>query len=149
MLSLRKIALRCPGTTEGVACAGTSLERSTFKTRNKAFLFLGITDAMVKLRDSLDEASRLAAKEPDRYRVGGHGWVKVVFSSDASGVPTVLEKWVGESYRLMAGSQATATRSPGRRSLTKKKTVKKKAATKTTVKKSASKGTKRTVKKRR
>jgi hypothetical protein len=46
--SLRQIALRLPGTEEGVACAGTSLEKRTIKVRGKAFLFLGAGDAMLK-----------------------------------------------------------------------------------------------------
>ena len=102
--ALRELAKGYPESHEGIACAGTAVERRTFKARNKAFLFLGATDAMFKLGASLTEATRLASKEPDRIRVGANGWVKVIFSSDGSGSPPldVLERWIDESYRLLA-----------------------------------------------
>jgi hypothetical protein len=125
MPNLRKIAMRCPGVTEGIACAGTSLERITFKTRHKAFLFLGNTDAMVKLDGSLAEAARLAAKQPDGIRVGANGWVKIIFRADGSDVPAEIEKWIEESYHLMGGGAATSTMQ--RKSTSAKKTAKKPA----------------------
>ena len=38
---LHSIAAKLPDVEEGVACAGTSLEKRTMKVRGKAFLFLG------------------------------------------------------------------------------------------------------------
>jgi len=98
---LRRIALRYPETQEGVSCG-----KQAFKARNKAFLFLGRDathyNAMFKLRDALPEAARLAAREPTHYAVGGHQWVKLTFPHDQSPPPELLDRWIDESYRLMA-----------------------------------------------
>jgi hypothetical protein len=100
--ALRKRALRHPDTTEGIACEGTPLEKRTVKVGSKAFLFLGLADAMFKLTDSAKEATRLG------LQVGKHGWVKVPFN----GAPPLarLEKWVDESYRAVAGAKKTGSR---------------------------------------
>jgi len=98
MKTLRQLALRHPETSEGIACEGTALESRTIKVRKKAFLFLRAGTAMVKLRDSLPEARKIAAKDPDRCKAGGTGWVTA-----ATDLPlAVLKRWVGESYKLMA-----------------------------------------------
>jgi len=76
---------------------------STVKARNKAFLFLTIGHARLKLRESLPEATKLAQKKPDQLQVGAGGWVKASLSADGSTPLDVLERWIGESYRLMAG----------------------------------------------
>lgn len=102
MQTLRTAALQFPEAQEGIACAGTSLEKRTINARNKAFLFLGVADAMLKLRDSLAEANDLAAKEPGRYKVGAHGWVNIAFGEAQSLPVDVLVRWVEESYRLLA-----------------------------------------------
>jgi hypothetical protein len=96
--ALRRRALRHPDTSEGVACEGTALEKRTVKAGSKAFLFLGLSDAMFKLTDSAAEATRLGLK------VGKNGWVSVKLD----GAPPVarLEKWVDESYRAVAGRKA-------------------------------------------
>lgn len=63
----RKAALRYPEAQEGTSC-----DRSAFKARDKAFLFMGAEDhscnAMVKLRESLEEAARLAEDEDEDER---------------------------------------------------------------------------------
>ena len=101
MNALRRIALRYPEVEEGIACKGTALECATFKARTKAFLFVGQSEARVKLHESLTEAAALAAQEPGLYQVGGHGWVKVTF--DGKSFPLdVMERWIDESYRLLA-----------------------------------------------
>jgi hypothetical protein len=107
MQALRKLALRYPGTEEGVACEGTPIESRTVKARNKAFLFLTVGHARLKLRESLPEATKLAQKMPGQLQVGSGGWVKASLGADASTPLDVLERWVGESYRLMAGPPAT------------------------------------------
>jgi hypothetical protein len=132
MKALRKSALRHPGAQEGVSCEGTPAEKSTVKARGKAFLFLGVADAMFKLRESLAEAAELASKEPGRYKVGAHGWVKVTFSDGPSPPLEVLEKWIGESYRLVVGKQGAATLPGGALPASTKE-----AAKKTTAKKKA------------
>ena len=101
MKALRRAALRHPDTHEGVSCEGTSLEKRTVKTHRKAFVFLGVGDMMVKLRESLPEARRLAKKEPERYRAGAHGWVKASFAEDEVPPMRLLERWIDESYRLV------------------------------------------------
>ena len=106
MQALRKVALRYPGTEEGVACEGTPIESRTVKARNKAFLFLTLGHARLKLRESLPEATRLALKKPDQFQVGSGGWVKASLTADGSTPLDVLERWIGESYRVMAGPVA-------------------------------------------
>jgi predicted DNA-binding protein (MmcQ/YjbR family) len=83
------------------------LEKRTVNARSKAFLFLGAADAMVKLGASLAEATELAGREPGRYRVGAHGWVTVALG-DGGPPLALLEGWVDESYRLVAGKQLVA-----------------------------------------
>jgi hypothetical protein len=100
--SLRSRALGYPETVEGIACAGTSLEKLTVKVRNKAFLFLGLEDAMLKLDDSLEQASELAAEMPGRCKVGAHGWVTVALEEADALSPQLLLRWIDESYRLLA-----------------------------------------------
>jgi hypothetical protein len=106
MQALRKFALRYPGTEEGVACEGTPIESRTVKARNKAFLFLTVGHARLKLRESLPEATKLAQKTPDQLQVGSGGWVKASLGAHESTPLDVLERWVGESYRLMTGPPA-------------------------------------------
>jgi YjbR len=108
MNALLKLALRYPEAQEGIACEGTAAEKRTAKARNKAFLFVGPANAMVKLRESLAEAAELALKEPDRYKVGALGWVTVTFGRDGSPPLDVLERWIDESYRLLMPRQLVA-----------------------------------------
>ncbi len=105
---LRAAALEYPGTEEGIACEGTALEKRTIKVRNKAFLFLGPKDAMLKLRESLPTATDIAAKELERCKVGAHGWVTVTFGDSQLLSTDVLLAWIDESYRLFAPRQLTA-----------------------------------------
>ena len=106
--SLRDLALKYPQAEEGIACAGTAIEKRTIKVRNKAFLFLGKADAMLKLSDSLAGAVKLAAKEPGLYKPGANGWVTVKFDADTSPSQEVLARWIDESYRLLAPKQLVA-----------------------------------------
>lgn len=110
MLALRNAAMRYPGTEEGVACEGTPIESRTVKARNKAFLFLRVDHARLKLRESLPEANKLATKQPGRLQVGAGGWVKATLTNDGTTQLDVLERWIGESYRLIAGPPAAAAK---------------------------------------
>jgi hypothetical protein len=106
--SLRALALQYPEAEEGIACVGTALEKRTIKVRKKAFLFLGVADAMIKLADLLPEAAALAAKDPERCKAGAHGWVTVKF--DEKQPPTeLLARWIDESYRLLAPKALVAS----------------------------------------
>src|SRR5262245_7280694 len=120
--TLRKLALRHPGTEEGVACAGTALESRTVRAGKRAFLFLRPGELRLKLRESLPEAAKLASKDSNSYSVGANGWVKAAF--DAGGVPLdTLAKWIDESYRLIAGG--TASEDGQKKARAKKKSVQK------------------------
>src|SRR5262245_32407399 len=99
--ALRTIALRYPETEEGVACKGTAIECTTFKAGNKAFLFVGAKEIRLKLQASLAEANKLAAKDPDRYKTGAHGWVAISTGDGQAVDLNLLERWVDESYRLL------------------------------------------------
>lgn len=99
--TLRTWALRHPDVGEGVACEGTAIEKRTLKTNNKAFLFLGTADAMLKLRESVPEAKKLAARKPEQYRAGATGWVTTKFGVTEPPVAT-MKKWIDESYRTVA-----------------------------------------------
>ena len=107
MRALRRAALRYPEAEEGTSC-----NKSAFRARNKAFLFLGVDEGsynvMLKLRESLAEASRLETKEPGRYAVGGGGWVKATFGRKESPPPGLLESWIDESYRLLVHKDLVA-----------------------------------------
>lgn len=103
--ALRAAALALPGVEEGVACAGTALESSTFKARGKSFLFLRAKELRLKLEASLAEAVKLAKTSGGACQAGAGGWVKVTFGDGAPPVAR-LERWLGESYRLMAGAKA-------------------------------------------
>jgi hypothetical protein len=107
-IALQRIAMRYPEAQEGIACAGTAVESRTVRVRNKAFLFLGKNHLMVKLRESLAEATKLGSKAPERYKVGAGGWVKVTFGDVEITAAGILERWIGESYRLLAPKQLAA-----------------------------------------
>lgn len=100
--ALYAAALGLPDTEEGIACAGTSLEKRTMKVSGKAFLFLGQADAMLKLSDSLSAATKLASEHPDHCKVGAHGWTTIKFAGGESFSTEQLQSWVVESYRLFA-----------------------------------------------
>lgn len=141
MQALRKMALRYPEAEEGIACAGTAAEKRTIKARNKAFVFLGRANVMVKLLDSLSEASALALASQDssRCKVGAHGWVTVSWGDDESPPVELLSRWIDESYRLLApkllvaslpavSHSAVAATAPGKKKAAKRKAAKRKAA---------------------
>lgn len=104
MRAIRTIALRLPEVLEGAVC-----DKIAFKARGKMFLSLGQSDdsynLMLKLGDSLAEAALLATKEPGSYKVGVHGWVTIVFRHNQSAPAGLLERWIDESYRLLAPKQ--------------------------------------------
>jgi len=104
MQAIRRLALSYPEVEEGTSC-----RRTSFKARNKAFLFMGSTDesydVMLKLKDSLPEAKKLAAKQSAHYKAGAGGWVTARFTLTP---PPQLERWIDENYRLLAHKQLVA-----------------------------------------
>jgi hypothetical protein len=110
-------AERIPGVSTGLACTGTTLESRTFATASKAFLFVGVKDARLKLRASLPEAEALARQIPDSVRVGSGGWTTITLHAAEGLTLPVLGRWVAESHNLMAGSaRALKPKTPLRRS---------------------------------
>jgi hypothetical protein len=94
MADLAALAAALPGTTHGVACAGTSLESRTFQVQRKTFLFLSKRQARLKLDASAPEARKLGLP------VGANGWVTLEL--DALPAATVLKRWIAESHALFA-----------------------------------------------
>lgn len=104
--SLREIAVSLPDTEEGIACEGTVLEKRTIKVRKKAFVFLGRSNVMLKLGDSLADATAIANEKPDFLKAGASGWVTVKLDGKAAVPRRKLEAWIKESYRLFAGESS-------------------------------------------
>lgn len=102
---LRALGKTFEDTTEGFSCKGTVLEARTIKVDGRAFLFLGNKgEVRLKLGPSLPSARKLAAKKPDAYQVGSGGWMKIALGED---IPDdLLEKWIHESYGLIAGARS-------------------------------------------
>ena len=99
--ALRERAISLPETTEGTSCVNRA-----FKVRNKNFLFVGEKDdgsrkAMLKLKDSLEQAEALAEND-GRFEVGSAGWTTIRFDVEDRPDVDLLENWVVESYRLFA-----------------------------------------------
>lgn len=111
------IAMRLPSVEVGIACAGTAAESTTYKVNGKAFLFVRAAALMLKLAESVPEAAKLSAKEPARYQTGSSGWTTIKRPADAPLPMDKIERWIGESYRLMAAS-------PARKAAAKKKAAK-------------------------
>ena len=96
--TLRAAALALPEVEEAIACKGTALECASFKVRGKSFLFAGQKDWKVKLVESQKEA----LAKPASCKVGAQGWVTI---ANGDALPTaVVKRWIGESYRIMAGA---------------------------------------------
>ena len=112
--SLARFALGLAGVEESVACAGTVIEKRTAKVRGKAFLFLGPADAMLKLRESLPEASALAKKEPHCYRAGAGGWVSIRWAEGAPPPIALMKRWIEESHGLYAAAAPAVKKSKRR-----------------------------------
>jgi hypothetical protein len=111
VVAIRMLALSYPETSEGIVC-----NRSSFKAKGKAFVFLGVEedgyDVMLKLNASLREAAELERKQPDRYHVGGHNWVTAKYSRNESPPPGLVERWMEESFRLLAPKALVASVTP-------------------------------------
>ncbi len=121
---IRLKASRYPQVDEGTACT-----QSSFKTGNRAFLFIGMQGgrykAMFKLQKSIPEAASLAKKNPDSYQVGSAGWVTARFTADQPMPKPLWEKWLDESYNLcLATGTGTGKKSTKRKGVTKNATKK-------------------------
>lgn len=97
-----------PQVEEGVSC-----NKASFKAGGKAFLFVGTgdgtTNVMLKLKDSVPAAVRLATAHPATYQIGGHNWVTITLG-DKQALPTELPThWIEESYRLLVPKRVLAS----------------------------------------
>ena len=104
---VRTLAFSFPETSEGTSC-----KKAAFKAGKKSFCFLQEEDdswnLMVKLDESLEEAELLSEKQPDNYSVGMHGWTTLRFPNGKGPTKRVIDRWVEESYRLLAGKKLVA-----------------------------------------
>jgi hypothetical protein len=92
---------------------GASCTKKSFKSRGKAFLYVGVSrdsyNAMLKLRESQAEATALASKDA-RVKVGAQGWVTATFGLSKPLPREVFERWIDESYRrLLVDKKLVAT----------------------------------------
>lgn len=101
---LRLAAARLSNEPPAAACT-----QSSFKAGKSAFLFVGPGTkgqgfkAMFKLKASLPEAEKLAAKFPSRFEVGKTGWVTARFTADEPLPERIWSKWLTESHGVVAG----------------------------------------------
>lgn len=99
--ALREHALSFPGVNEGDSCV-----KRAFRARTKGFLFLGEKpdsyNVMLKLGDSVEEAEMLTAENPDSWALGKFNWMTMHFDNDEQPPDGLLERWIEESYRLLA-----------------------------------------------
>lgn len=90
---------------------GTACTQSSFKTGNKAFLFIGMQGgrykAMFKLEKSKAEAIKLAKQDPDRFQAGNNAWVTARFTAEKPMPKKLWTKWLNESYELTQISKPT------------------------------------------
>jgi hypothetical protein len=99
MTDLSSIALALPNVEQGIACAGTALESRTYRTGNKAFLFVSKKDARLKLDSSASEARKLG------FKVGANGWTTIPLEAWPS--TPIAKRWISESHGLMAGAASS------------------------------------------
>ncbi len=99
---VRAIALGYPSVTEGSSCVNRA-----FKAAGKNFAFLGEKDGDCRLRVKLGPSLADVTDDPI-VDVGSAGWTMVQFSGDDPPDLARLERWVDESYRLLAPKKLVA-----------------------------------------
>ena len=88
---------------------GTYCAQSSFKAGKGTSLFIGPGPkgkgfkAMVKLKESMPQALKLAAKEPKRFEVGSTGWVTARFTAGEPLPKEIWEPWLEGSFELTSG----------------------------------------------
>jgi hypothetical protein len=104
---IRSHAMSFPETTEGTSCVNRA-----FKAGGKNFVFLGEKDdecnIRLKLDASLPEIQALAETDPRRWDVGMGGWTMLRFSPDDPPDTMDLERWITESFMLLAPKKVLA-----------------------------------------
>ena len=109
--TIRAHALTFPETVEDASCVNRA-----FKAGGKNFVFLGEKDDECNIRLKLDasvpEIETLAKEDPDRWQVGKGGWVMLRFSPDSPPPVTDLQRWITESFHLLAPKKIVALLDP-------------------------------------
>ena len=83
------------------------------KVRGKVFVFLGADEPgasaglSLKLRDSHEEAMATPGARPTAYGLGKAGWVSIPISAESPPLHA-LERWLVESYRVVAPKRLSA-----------------------------------------
>ncbi len=98
---IRKYALSFPETREDHPWG-----HSAFKVKNKTFVFMSLEETgvgiSVKLNESLFNALALPFTEPTPYGLGKSGWVSATLPLDRDVPTSLIDKWIEESFRLIA-----------------------------------------------
>jgi hypothetical protein len=105
--TIRAHAMTFPETVEGASCVNRA-----FKAGGKNFVFLGEkTDECnirLKLAASIPEIEALAEHDPDHWQVGKGGWAMLRFAPDHPPPVADLERWITESFHLLAPKKVIA-----------------------------------------
>jgi hypothetical protein len=119
--ALRKLALTLPEVEESIACAGTAIEQSSFRTHGKAFLFAQRKGDVAVVRMKLD-ASLAKANDAVGVEVGKGGWVTCRLPLGKA-PSAAVKRWARESHALFASApkSASKTRLAEKRQLPKTK----------------------------
>ncbi len=105
--TIRDHAMTFPQTEEGSSCVNRA-----FKAGGKNFAFLGEKEdhcnLRLKLNSSIPEVTALAKEDPERWQVGTGGWTLLRFPPDDPPATDDLERWVTESFLLLAPKKVIA-----------------------------------------
>lgn len=108
---IRSMALGFPETTEGSSCVNRA-----FKAAGKNFAFLGEreneTNLRLKLDASLQDIESRVASGDTRFEVGQFGWTMLRFAPEDPPPTTDLDRWITESFRLLAPKAVVARVDP-------------------------------------
>ncbi len=98
---VRKLAMAFPETQED-----HPWEHSAFKVKKKTFVFMALDADGLRLSFKLDQSLfntlALPMCEPTHYGLGKSGWVTASFEAGDNVPMSHVEKWINESFRLIA-----------------------------------------------
>ena len=105
-------AIRAHAMTHPEAEEGSSCVNRAFKAGGKNFAFLGEKEDQVRLRLKLDasiaDLEKRAKNDPERWQIGKGGWTLLIFPADDAPKEAELQRWVTESFRLLAPKKIVA-----------------------------------------
>ncbi len=109
--TIRAHAMTFPSTVEGTSCVNRK-----FVAGGKNFVFLGEKPDECSVRLKLDaavpEIQALAKDDPERWQVGSNGWALLRFAPDSPPPIPDLERWITESFHLLAPKKVIALLNP-------------------------------------